>query len=48
MSVGRALELSFVDGRADGMLTAEVFNWRGHALRLPKAQQANGMPRCDG
>ncbi len=25
--IARSLELFFIDGRPDGMLTAEVFNW---------------------
>ena len=35
---GRSLELFFVDGRPDGMLTAEVFDWTGHVLRFPRTQ----------
>jgi hypothetical protein len=38
MSLGRSLELFFIDGRPDGMLTAEVFNWTGHVLRIPRTQ----------
>ena len=38
MSFGRSLELFFVDGRPDGMLTAEVFNWTGHVLKAPRTQ----------
>ncbi|MDA7424565.1 GIY-YIG nuclease family protein [Thalassococcus lentus] len=45
MITGRSLELFFVDGRPDGMLTAEVFNWTGHVLRLPKTQLADGLKR---
>ncbi len=29
------LELYFIDGKPDGMLTAEVFNWTGHVRDLP-------------
>ncbi len=29
---GRSLELFFIDGKPDGMRTAEVFNWTGHVL----------------
>jgi hypothetical protein len=35
---GRSLELYFIDGRPDGMLTAEVFNWTGHVLVTPRTQ----------
>ncbi len=44
-SKGRSLELFFVDGNPDGMLTAEVFNWTGHVLRIPRAQLAEGIKR---
>ncbi len=36
--LGRSLELFFVDGRVDGMLIAEVFNWTNHVLRTPRTQ----------
>tara|TARA_Y100001933_G_C18633779_1_gene411492 strand:+ start:367 stop:471 length:105 start_codon:yes stop_codon:yes gene_type:complete len=26
---GQSLELFFIDGKLDGMLTVEVFNWTG-------------------
>jgi len=29
-TIGKSLELFFVDGKPDGMLTAEVFNWTGY------------------
>lgn len=45
MSKGRSLELFFVDGQPDGMLTAEVFNWTGHVLRVPRTQLALGLKR---
>lgn len=38
MSDGRSLELFFVDGRPDGLLTAEVFNWTGSVIRTPRTQ----------
>ena len=34
-NIGKSLELFFIDGRPDGMLTAEVFNWTGHVLMTP-------------
>lgn len=42
---GRSLELYFVDGKPDGMLTAEVFNWTGHVLRIPRTRLADGLRR---
>ena len=42
---GRSLELFFIDGRPDGMLTAEVFNWTGHVLRVPRTQIVEGLAR---
>jgi len=47
MSKGRSLELFFVDGQPDGMLTAEVFNWTGHVLRIPRTQLADGLKRAE-
>lgn len=42
---GRSLELYFIDGRPDGMLTAEVFNWTGHVLMAPRTQLAEALQR---
>lgn len=47
IGAGRSLELFFVDGRPDGMLTAEVFDWTGHVLRLPRTQLAEGLKRAE-
>ncbi len=38
MNKGRSLELYFIDGKPDGMLTAEVFNWTGHVLMTPRTR----------
>jgi len=46
MTGGRALELFFVDGNPEGMLTAEVFNWTGHVLRIPRTRLAEGLRRA--
>jgi len=35
ISKGRSLERYFIEGKPDGMLTAEVFNWTGHVLFAP-------------
>lgn len=49
MSFGRSLELYFVDGKPDGMLTAKVFNWTGQILKAPRTQikQALARPETD-
>jgi predicted GIY-YIG superfamily endonuclease len=41
----RTLELFFIDGRPDGMLTAEVFNWTGHVLVAPRTQIREALHR---
>lgn len=42
---GRSLELYFIDGRPDGMLTAEVFNWTGHVLMTPRTRIGAALAR---
>lgn len=42
---GRSLQLYFVDGRPDGMVTAEVFNWTGHVLVAPRTQIRTALSR---
>lgn len=42
---GRSLELYFIDGRPDGMLTAEVFNWTGHVLMAPRTKLSAALSR---
>ena len=44
---GRSLELFFIDGRADGMVAAEVFNWTGRVLRTPRTQIATALKRAE-
>jgi hypothetical protein len=45
---GRSIELYLVDGRPDGMVTAEIANWTGHVLAFPRAKlpQALGRPEA--
>jgi hypothetical protein len=43
--MGRSLELFFIDGKPDGMLTAEVFNWTGHVLMAPRTQISEALKR---
>ena len=42
---GQSLELYFIDGKPDGMLTAEVFNWTGHVLVTPRTQITEALCR---
>ena len=42
---GRTLQLYFIDGRPDGMLTADVFNWTGHVLMAPRNQIKTALAR---
>lgn len=44
-SEGRSLELYFINGNPDGMLTAEVFNWTGHVLMTPRTQLPSALSR---
>jgi len=44
-AVGRSLELYYIDGRPDGMVTAELFNWTGHVLLFPRTQLSAALAR---
>ncbi len=44
-SKGMALQLFFIDGNPEGMLTAEVFNWTGHILMTPRTQINEALKR---
>ncbi len=46
-TIGRSLELYYIDGRPDGMLTAELFNWTGHVLMTPRTQIAAALARAE-
>src|SRR4051812_46764991 len=41
----RSLELFFIDGKPEGMLTAEVFDWTGHILVAPRTQLSDALKR---
>lgn len=43
----QSLELFFIDGKPDGMLTAEVFNWTGHVLMTPRTQLSAALKRIE-
>jgi len=43
---GRSLELFFIDGKPDGMLTAQVpFQWTGHVLMTRRSQIKEALDR---
>lgn len=42
---GQTLELYFIEGRPDGMLTAQLFNWTGHVLQTPRTRLAEALRR---
>lgn len=44
---GRSLQLYFIDGRPDGMLTAEMFNWTGHVLSTPRTRLSEALARAE-
>lgn len=46
-AVGRSLELYYIDGRPDGMVTAELFNWTGHVLMFPRTQLSGALARVE-
>jgi hypothetical protein len=44
-NTGLSLELHYIDGNPEGMLTAEVFNWTGHVLKTPRIQISEALNR---
>lgn len=42
---GQSLELFFVDGTPEGILTAQIFNWTGHVLVAPRIRLAEALER---
>ena len=46
MNKSSTLELHFIDGKPDGMLTAEIMvNWTGHILSTPRTQIVKALGR---
>lgn len=41
MHYGKTIELFLVDGTADGIVTAELSNWNGKAIKIPRAEVAS-------
>ena len=40
MSYGKAIELFLVNGSADSLITAELSNWNGKAIKIPRTEVA--------
>ena len=38
MSYGKTIELFFVNGTSDGIITAELSNWNGKAIKIPRIE----------
>lgn len=41
MPYGKTIELYLVDGTADGLVVAELSNWNGEAIKVPRTQVAD-------
>lgn len=41
MSFGKAIELFQVDGTSDGIITAELSNWNGKGIKIPRTELAS-------
>ena len=46
MTYGKSIELFLVDGTSDGIVTAELSNWNGKAIKIPRTM-VNGCNRDD-
>ena len=40
MAYGKAIELFLVNGTADSLITAELSNWNGKAIKIPRTEVA--------
>lgn len=47
MNQGKSLQLFFVNGIADGMLTAHISNWTESVLSIPRTQIRDGLERSE-
>lgn len=43
MAYGKSIELFLVNGTADSLITAELSNWNGKAIKIPRI----GVVACD-
>ena len=41
MAYGKSIELFLVNGSADSLITAELSNWNGKALKIPRIEVAS-------
>ena len=41
MTYGKTIEMFLVDGDADGIVTAELSNWNGKAIKIPRTEVAD-------
>ena len=46
MAYGKAIELFLVNGTADSLITAELSNWNGKAIKIPRTE-VSGCNRDD-
>ena len=42
MKYGKSIELFLVNGTADSIVTAELSNWNGKAIKIPRIEVADG------
>ena len=42
MTYGKSIELFLVNGTADSLITAELSNWNGKAIKIPRIEVATG------
>lgn len=40
MAYGKEIELFLVNGTADSLITAELSNWNGKAIKIPRTEVA--------
>ena len=45
---GRTIRMFLVDGSANGVITAEIMNWTGHAVVGPRSKLPELLSRDDG
>ena len=41
MAFGKSIELFLVNGTADSIITAELSNWNGKAIKIPRIEVAS-------
>ncbi|MCW1919707.1 GIY-YIG nuclease family protein [Rhodobacter sp. KR11] len=47
MGFGKSLELFFVNGKPDQIVTARMFGWTGHVLKAPRTQIVAALQRAE-